>query len=278
MGDKLMKKEKHTYLYLKYIILSILVLFLLVLIINFIMVKGVPFKVAQDNDWIGFWGGLLGAILSGIITFIVLKVTIDNENIKRANDIKLIEEQRLDDRRMSVLPYLNYTIVDNEYIESKKIKKYLETILILTPKTFDVRHFKIDCQFNIVIESLGPGLVLEPRIVEIYYDGQVNKLMARNNIVLSDRDKARIEFNLVFPEKLCKMKLKLGYFNLLRDYYEQEVVIGFQGMPILMKNELEEIVKTEIKYSPKILEINRPQIIEDYKLENLEVEIEIVEK
>ncbi|EJT6495329.1 hypothetical protein QTH34_03805 [Clostridium perfringens] len=273
-----MKKinKKHIFKYLVYIGLGVISLLLVVLIINFIMVKGVPFEVAHNSDWIGFWGSLLGAILSGIITFIVLKVTIDNENKKRLQDRKLIEEQRLDDRRMSILPYLNYTIVDDSYIKQQKIEKSLEAPLIILPKSFEVGEIKTDCQFNLIVENLGLGVAVEPRIDKIYYDGIEDTQMARNNTILAIGDKAKMNFRLIFPkEGVGLLTLKFGYFNLLKDYYQQDIIIAFTEIPHITVNESKKIESTKMEYNPEVLEISKPKIIDDYKEKNIRVKIEL---
>lgn len=46
-------------------------------------------KLANSNDWIGFWGGYLGSILGGIITLFVLKITIDDNNRLKKRDEKI---------------------------------------------------------------------------------------------------------------------------------------------------------------------------------------------
>lgn len=228
-----------------------------------------PFNIAQNNDWISFWGSVLGSILSGGITFVVLKFTIDNENKKREEDKKLIDLQRLEDKRMSVLPYLNYTIVDDKYIEENKILKELSTMLVVYPngrekiiETGELREIKIDCNFNLLIENLGLGVSMEPRLDKIYYDEITDTQLDRNMTLLSVGDSTIMKFKITYPEEgVCPMTLKIGYFNLIRDYYEQDVVIDFQGSPIFYKDINGIIYKVEMEYKPLILKVHNPIIV-----------------
>ena len=218
--------KKFEWKYVGYFFVALACLFGVVYLINLLIITKAPFEVAQSNDWIGFWGGVLGAILSGVITFVVLKITINNENQKRKEDRNLIDSQRLEDKRMSVLPYLNYTIVDSKYIEKNKIEKELKTPLVITPKSVKVGEITTDCSFNLLIENLGLGVGIEPRIDKVYYDGITNTQMARNKTMLSVGDSAVMKFRVSYPDEgVCPITLKIGYFNLIRDYYEQEVVI-----------------------------------------------------
>ena len=266
--------KKIKWKYLAYIFSGLISLFIVVYFINKLIVTEAPFKVAQDNDWIGFWGSVLGSILSGVITFIVLKITINNEDRKRKEDRKMLDEQRLEDKRMSVLPYLNYTIVDDKYIQENKIENELETPLWVSPKSENDGDVNIDCNFNLLIENLGLGIAIEPRLDKIYYDGMTNTLMARNKTILGVGNSAVMRFRVVYPnEGVEQMTLKIGYFNLIRDYYEQEVIVHFQGKMVFIKDKDRNISKGKIVYEPVILSIEKPQIIECYKDVNISVQI-----
>lgn len=262
--------------YVGYIFSGLVFLFIVVFLINLLIVTEAPFKVAQGNDWIGFWGSVLGSILSGITTFIVLKITINNENKKREYDKNMAELQRLEDKRMSVLPYLNYSVIDDEYIQENKIDKELKAPLFLTPKSFEEGTFKIDCSFNLLIENLGLGVGIEPRIEKIYYDGKTYKQKTKNITMISVGYKAVIKFNLKFPDEgPCPITIKIGYFNIMRDYYEQEVVVKIDELVTLTidKHGKPQKVKGKSIYTPVVSSIDKPKIIEDYKSVNINAKV-----
>lgn len=252
------KDKKFEWKYVGYFFIALACLFVVVFLINVLIRTEAPFKVAQDNDWIGFWGGILASILSGIITFIVLKITIDNENTKRLEDKREIEFQRLEDKRMSVIPYLTYYIAD----DTEQITKKLKSPLIISPKNnygYTNEDGVIDknkiSRFTLVIENTGLGVAIEPSIKRIMYDGTTNMSSGvfRNLTTLNIGEKAIIDFSVVGTEEnTSDLTIKIGYFNLLRDYYQQEIVIGLgttvfydqeKGKSTIMKYEKGGIIK-----------------------------------
>lgn len=252
------KDKKFEWKYVGYFFTALACLFVVVFLINVLIRTEAPFKVAQDNDWIGFWGGILASILSGIITFIVLKITIDNENTKRLEDKREIEFQRLEDKRMSVIPYLTYYIAD----DTEQITKKLKSPLIISPKNnygYTNEDGVIDknkiSRFTLVIENTGLGVAIEPSIKRIMYDGTTNMSSGvfRNLTTLNIGEKAIIDFSVVGTEEnTSDLTIKIGYFNLLRDYYQQEIVIGLgttvfydqeKGKSTIMKYEKGGIIK-----------------------------------
>ena len=72
---------------------SIIVTVILILILIPLMVYGLSeisvLPVCGSNDWASFWGGYLGAILGGIITLFVMRVTLINEKEARSREEKI---------------------------------------------------------------------------------------------------------------------------------------------------------------------------------------------
>lgn len=217
-----------------YILIGVLLVFISIGVINLFMIIETPIPVGKDNDWIGFWGGILGSGISGIITFIALKITIDNENKKRHED-----------KRMEVMPYLSYICektteyikVDQEYMESKDICGIIHNMCLLctqdTKRSKEEDGYPLDIQIILVIENLGVGIAIEPRVVSIEYFGEVITPVDERKIVLGQGKRGIVEMLVTLPkeegydfDRECpKAKLVIGYFNVLRDYYEQEVEI-----------------------------------------------------
>ena len=94
---EILKKYKKMFLF------EILIIIILLITINIILVIKAPFKVAQNSDWIGFWGSVLGSVVSGMVTFTALKITIDDENSKRKEE-----------RSYAIMPYINYTVIKKD--------------------------------------------------------------------------------------------------------------------------------------------------------------------
>lgn len=64
---------------------------MIILIIIPIIIYGlsaIPLLPGCNNDWVGFWGGYLGAIIGGVITLYVLVVTIKDNKDARNRDEK----------------------------------------------------------------------------------------------------------------------------------------------------------------------------------------------
>lgn len=279
------KNKKFQWKYVGYSFIILACLFVVVYLINLLIITEAPFEVAQSNDWIGFWGGVLGSILSGVITFVVLKITIENENKKREKDMEILENQRLEDKRMSLFPYIKYSIVEDKDLEKINIEKVLDTPFFIDPnltqeeyklKYGNVGEVSIDYKFNLVLKNIGLGIIIDPRLVEIHYDGVTTKTMGRNNTVIDVKDNALMKFCVNYPKDyICPMTIKVGYFNLLGDYYEQDVIINFQGVPHFVMDDNKNIVKKDISYNAIVEDVYRPIIIEDFQDTNMRVEVSI---
>lgn len=73
------------------IFISIIIIIILVIPVGVGIGVSLPIfmNIENSNDWIGFWGGYLGAIIGGIVTLYVLWRTVnDNENARK-NDERL---------------------------------------------------------------------------------------------------------------------------------------------------------------------------------------------
>ena len=243
--------------YFVYTIVGIICLLVAVYLINLLIITKVPFRVAQDNDWISFWGSVLGAIISGITTFTALKITINNENKKR-----------LEDKRLSICPYLTYSFeYENcqEYFESNcNEENRLEIPLIIEPKGSGVDKYY---QFILIIKNLGLGTCVKPKINKIYYDEKNNTNILNNEIAINVNDKAFADFKIVYlnsNEDVGQLRLVINYYNLLRDYYELEITIDFTLSSIKDTiNEEGKLLNREFSMKPYILKVSQAKIIKD---------------
>ena len=234
------KSESNLLKYIGYFLGGIMLLFILVFLVNKLIIAKAPFEVAQDNDWIGFWGGIVGGIISGFVTFIALKITIHNEDRKRRED-----------RMINILPYLTYSTYMNHGTDDEK-QIYQETYTIKTSNE-DKSYNTI--KFSLVIDNLGLGTAIEPQIKEMIYDGVSYKRDSDflNKIGIDVGGKAGIEFKTIkVKEKEKYMTLKIGYFNLLKDYYEQDIEIKF---PLEIKKD------NKIVYPcPKVAKVHKSKL------------------
>ena len=191
--------------YKKMFLIEILIIITLLIIINIILVIKVPFKVAQNSDWIGFWGNVFGMFISGIVTFTALKITIDNENIKSIGNC-----------------------IDIFSKNCKNLKRY-------TP----IFNFKFK------LENLGLGPAIKFKVKGLNYENTKIKLVSPEKLqTLYVREGATLEFRIYADEEEIVIKTKdnmtevkgygeeatiiVSYCDLINNNYEQEINIQFR--------------------------------------------------
>lgn len=112
---------------------AIVIILVLPIIINFILLVPAVSPVVGDNtDWLSFWGGYLGAIVSTGVAFIILAVQHQQNKDENTSNRELqksilkhqIRTQRLNDIERRLVTYFqsfHYTEIDNlAYQISKK--------------------------------------------------------------------------------------------------------------------------------------------------------------
>ncbi|MDB8802754.1 hypothetical protein PN294_11175 [Romboutsia sp. 1001216sp1] len=248
--------------YIVYIVMVLAIILFSTYLINVLIITKAPFEVAQGNDWIGFWGSVLGSSIGGVITFVVLKITINHEN-----------EKREDDKRMSVLPYLDYKIVSDEYINQNVKHKNILTSINKYYPTCNINicaEDRFNMELKLFIENLGLGIAIKPRLDRINYRGGYNDKFgtwARNTTSIGVGNSGIIEINLtmdVREKNIEPMELVVGYFNLRMDYYEQKIKIGFFSV----RSPIE--ANKVVGYKPIIKNISKPIIIANYEEPDVE--------
>ena len=227
----------------KVIIMILVFLLILSSTIYLIITTTSPVGIIKKED-VGSFLGFLGSVIGGAMTLIGVWWTIDNQEKLRKKELDELEERRKDDRRVSVAPFLSYD-VDKENI---KTEKEIPGPLYLSPKRqdgsdsdTDSKKIEMDLNTQLIVHNVGLGLAINTHILEIYYDDTTTRLGYNTNIYLNINEKATIHLNFVFPEmnKLQKMnmKMKLGYYNILNDFYEQTVNIRFIITPTIIRGE-----------------------------------------
>lgn len=250
------------------LILLVFGVFALVLVIK------IPVLSSQNNDWIGFWGSLFGSTISGIVTFIALKITIEHENQKMQKDKQIEEERRIDDKRMSIYPYFVYSVNDKN---SKRFKR-LSSVSV-TPKKYmdDLQPGDAvipDFSFNLFITNLGLGSAIMPRLSIIQFDNKTSGHSQRYNYsILNIKQTTYINIEVkwpnvdinIRPEDLPPdfgiLKLKIFYDNILQDRYEQEIEI-LLNQALAQTIENGEVVDQYAYFEePIIRNITKPKIV-----------------
>lgn len=148
---------------------SIVGLVFAVFIVN--LINGIPSEhAAHNNDWIPFYGNLLGGLIGGIIgsiiTFKSVEITIKNEsivrkqeNIKRirpvlSSDYRMLsceEIENLPEKRGAILEIAGEQTGNGEALDREVLEKYLD-IMHANPEDFKKKYkiieYHIDNQSN----------------------------------------------------------------------------------------------------------------------------------
>lgn len=226
---------------------SILVIFLVsvvsIIVINVILMLPAPFgiKVAQDNDWIGFWGNIIGALIGGIVTFLGISVTI-----------KFEREKEQENRRLQVLPFLKFTYEENKYIKENSSYLILSNVDNESPK-----H-----SFNgvFILENLGINSAIDLKVFDIFIDNQSMNVSLLTDI-LEVKRKEVINLLVELPCKTldgvtednlhtyvgsAKVLMKVGFCDLLENYYEQSISLSYSYGLEFKQNDIEHSCKYSI--------------------------------
>ncbi len=191
---------------------------------------------------------ILQSILSGIITFLALYATIKHENKVRKEEIRLNEALRLEDFRTTIYPLLSYSIKSECNLD-----KTIQAGLFHIPKSYKYNsngEIKSDLRFNIVVKNIGLGVAISPCVLSIYYDNQSIAISDRGSFPLNLNEEACIPLSFVLPieQKVQTIKIKLGYYNLRKDFYTQDLTLENFASPIINLTPKKEIQSINYKF------------------------------
>ena len=221
--------------YKKMFLSEIIILLMLLVFINIILVIKAPFKVAQDSDWIGFWGSVFGLVISGMVTFTALKITIDNENIKRKEELSY-----------AIMPYINYTVIKkDEFNKFDNLKSIGNCINISSKNRKYLKRYTPIFNFKFKLENLGLGPAIKFKVKGLNYENTKIKLVSPEKFqTLYVREGATLEFRIYADEEEIVIKTKdnmtevkgygeeatiiVSYCDLINNNYEQEIHIKFR--------------------------------------------------
>ena len=220
--------------YKKMFLSEIIILLMLLVFINIILVIKAPFKVAQDSDWIGFWGSVFGLVISGMVTFTALKITIDNENIKRKEELSY-----------AIMPYINYTVIKkDEFNKFDNLKSIGNCINISSKNRKYLKRYTPIFNFKFKLENLGLGPAIKFKVKGLNYENTKIKLVSPEKFqTVYVREGATLEFRIYADEEEIVIKTKdnmtevkgygeeatiiVSYCDLINNNYEQEIHIQF---------------------------------------------------
>ena len=221
------------------------------LLINIILTTTIPlnFKVAHDNDWIGYYGSVAGSLISGLVTFLGIYITIKNEKYKE-----------YDNKRMEILPFIKYTLEDIEYRKNEKYKN-LDTFHInLDRSSKDTVHKR----FYLILKNIGLHAAIKVNLLEqkdekdfFYLENQIDSIGVNEEaaFILDINIPCYKSSEEIRVAQVKYLNVLIAYTDLLNNYYEQYIRIRLTD-PIATDEYLGRIEKVEkfIFYKGKDIE------------------------
>ncbi|MCK9858206.1 hypothetical protein CFI03_006390 [Paenibacillus sp. ATY16] len=202
------------------------------------------FPAANNNDWIGYFGNLIGSLIGAASTIFVFNLTVNHSNRKDFND-----------RRMQVLPYLHLEIIGR----SRRWKEGLEPAHIFSEdmdKGRAILHSNVSYKVNgydslaLKIQNIGIGLATNV---------DINKFAQTKRIAIIENTQAiaqgspyikvgdSIEIFMIFPlieNERSVNELEIGFLDLLGNYYKQKVDLTLTSNSVRIRSYSEpELVK-----------------------------------
>lgn len=194
------------------------------LLINIILTTAFPlnFKIAHDNEWIGYYGSIAGSIISGIVTFLGIYITIRYE-----------KDKDLDTKRLQVYPYIKYSLINIiDSLTSGNYEDYIDINVDLDLRKKNKgsrRRFSRCCYID--FKNIGLCPAINVKIIEFRCRSFSTHI--RDNI-----DSIEVNSNngycitTFLPEYLeeeknisysMPIKIKVEYSDLLNNYYFQDL-------------------------------------------------------
>ena len=93
--------------YIIWIICAVVLIFIVIPLIVYGLSEGRILSVGGTNDWAGFWGGYLGAIMGSMSTIGGVYLTISDDRKKGIEEEKSRSLELQEGRRLDTIPYLN---------------------------------------------------------------------------------------------------------------------------------------------------------------------------
>lgn len=212
----------------KHYIIILLAIILAPIIVDFILYKTNPISdwlptVGQPNEWIGFWGSIVGNILGGIIVLIVLHYTKKENERLRENQTKTIrytqQKTWLDNLRQEIIG--NYNMLD---MQSLSIALY------------DIQQGKYK-EAQISLLSLNRNLEFQANSSSLYF--LHDKLSQEEQDYIDCMKRIMIEFGCLVNDSIFFTSI-LPYLSPQTDMH----IITNDAIIVLAKSSYEAVVKS----------------------------------
>lgn len=203
----------------KGIFLFCLVNIAVLLIINILLVTPNPLlKAETDNDWIGFFGGYLGALIGGLTTFSGVLLTI-----------RYTKEQEAENNRLTVLPYISADYINN------KINKQADSYISFGNTDEGMQQSEV-CG-NLILSNIGLGTAVNFSITDCKFDGKdINQSIFFDALTINQSKNLNISIRLPIEDssqineanshlfvRNIPFTMNLKFNDFLNNMYEQPI-------------------------------------------------------
>lgn len=157
--------------FFKKILGFITIIILIGLIVNIVCLSNIGIPVANNNDWIGFWGSIIGSLLGAFVTVEVLKKTIAYEADKQKKEIvpflryKLVEPNNKVDNRVDGSIVVFYKEIFNGI--NWNTEKIDESLVDKSNKKSGDSKINPDIKLNLNVENIGLGAAVDIKVINI---------------------------------------------------------------------------------------------------------------
>lgn len=220
--------------YIIWIICAVILIFIVIPLIVYGLSEGRILSVGGTNDWAGFWGGYLGAIMGSMATIGGVYLTISDDRKKRIEEEKNRSLELQERRRLDIIPYLNTMYYIPKHID--EIKKSNVYFVDYSGEELRIRNHLTD-KYRREIEKPGIYLYVLNYQIKNIGSGSAGGIYIRINddIVVRNVALAQNEImTLCFLFKVVNLKEKRVHIKLFFDdiadigHYNQEEILKFE--------------------------------------------------
>lgn len=223
------------------------------------------FPASDNNDWIGFYGNLVGSLIGAAATIFVFVKSIQHAERKDSTD-----------RRISVLPFMNLKILDTELTatpDGVEIQLFVrngdpESILLMGLSSISTKGYE---SIMIEIQNIGIGLATNVGISKF---GEVKEIRFNPREKYFDSSSSYLQGGastrllLLLPmedQKKSTKDLVINFKDILGNYYEQTYQIVFYQQDKLKK--VEGYDRPSPTYLIYIRQAEEPRLIRAHSLD-----------
>lgn len=188
--------------------------------VKYIVLMKTQFRVAQSNDWIGFYGSYMG----GLATLLGIWLTLGYYRNKDLEDGR----RESDKTKLSIRPYFKVTnVTDFQNVE-------YHTVQFKSAEPYDIMK-DVSCKFE--IQNVGLGTAVDITFTRLYtYEKTV--LAPTLTIQVGAKDYIEVTANGNISNFSGNTFLTVNYADLMGNRYEQDIIIKVNTVANLGTNSL----------------------------------------